>query len=302
MKIFAPRAITDPADLSRALSRLMTANTRPVRILLRQRSYWIGRSQASQPLNADAELICPLPLFRQVLRQMQLQVTAELETGSTSRLFELQSPSPSTPSPLVYARCVLGEDHCLLDGVAYAVNRGNWAFYVPALEIKILHARHGARWCLHESRPSAQLLSSGPGHQQLGPYVLDDWRRALSTSILRRAAENYVSARRLSAHGVGPATGRPFLIKALSYGREAETTISAGFEVVDLTRYLKRRQTTPSDLARAGIAIDYIGSALRQQIKGYVSDFDSVRGVMPLAAEDEVRSVEERLQSLSHQP
>ena len=126
-------------------------------------------------------------------------------------------------------------------------------------------------------------------------YTLADWRAALATPVVRRAAENVVSARRLAAIAAGPAVGRAIAIGALSYGDGGPATPSAGFEIADLTGYVRKPATLAEDLDRAGVTADRIRSALRQQIGGYVSDLDSVVGVMPVDADAEVRDVESRL-------
>jgi hypothetical protein len=86
------------------------------------------------------------------------------------------------------------------------------------------------------------------------------------------------------------------VVRALDDG-DGNPSPSAGFHIADLKAYARRRPAQPEDLARAGVTLDRIGSALRQQIRGYVSDLDSVIGVYPINAEDEVRAVEARLRA-----
>ena len=289
--------ISDPADLAAALGRILDARTGASNILIRNPfaeavTFWLRQSQVVPHNGAAATLFCSLRLFRQVVQQMEFTILSEQRISALERLFGLQPAPDRQADPLVYSQCIVQGERCVLDGKDYKILRGNWAFYVPALQAKILHARHGMRWCFHESCPSAEVLASEPGDLRLGPYALDDWRKALATPVFRRIAENRVSARRLAKAGVGPAAGRPIIIKALAYQSLSGSSPSGGFELADLTGYLPRRQSVPADLAVAGVALDHIGSALRQQIRGYVSDLDSVIGVSPLDAEEEVRACE----------
>lgn len=288
-------SVSDPADLAAILKA--TAGKSGAAFSIRCIQPWFA---GLAPLlrnggGATLDLGCTPALLRQVLSQLGWQAIAERRTGFLETWFEV-SPSPDSPLPAIaiHERCELRHDHCLLDGRRYTIKRGNWAFYVPELQLKILHARDGNRWCLHKSRPAAGLLETGDGAQRLGPYSLQDWRDALATSVLRRVAENHVSARRLAATGIGPATGDFVLLRTLDDG-EGNASVSAGFKIANLMAYVRRRQASPADLDAAGVSIDRIRSALRQQIRGYVSDLDSVVGVYPLGAEDEVRSVEARL-------
>lgn len=285
-------------EVAEQLGRILDAEGGRTR--LRQRDPRLqGAAALLAPRGAEGgefTLVCPAGLLRQVMRQMDLTILRERWSG-LDRVFDLScSAEPMLLREVkLFQRCHVSGERCRLDGRDYAISRGNWAFYVPRLGAKILHAREGRRWCFHETRPAADLLDAGDGALALGPYSLDDWRRALAVPVLRRTAENYVSARRLAAVAAGPAVGRGVVIRELTYDEGGAASASAGFEVADLTRYLRREPATEADLARAGVRLDRIASALRQQINGYVSDLDSVVGVAPVASDDAVRKVEARL-------
>lgn len=267
--------------------------------LVRVRSPWLPQLA---PLPEGVLHVQATPrLVRQVLGQMDVAIRREWRSG-LDRLFDVarRPPQEAVCEVLVFDRCRVAGERCVIDGRSHSIRRGNWAFYVPGLGAKILHARNARRWCFHDTRPSEGLLAAGDGAMALGPYSLDDWRRALATPVLHRVAENYVSARRLAAIAAGPAVGRAVVIRELTYDDGAAPSPTAGFEVADLTRYLRKAPASAEDLARAGVSPDRIASALRQQIRGYVSDLDSVVGVLPREAAAEVDAVEVRLaQALS---
>ena len=50
-----------------------------------------------------------------------------------------------------------------------------------------------------------------------------------------------------------------------------------------------KKEATESEIVSCGVTIDKIRSCIRQQINGYVSDLNSVCGVMPVNAEEEIR-------------
>lgn len=61
-----------------------------------------------------------------------------------------------------------------------------------------------------------------------------------------------------------------------------------GLYIDDLNFYDEKNETTFAELSHADVIPDKINSCLRQQIKGYVSDLNSVVGVMPKDKNDEV--------------
>lgn len=70
---------------------------------------------------------------------------------------------------------------------------------------------------------------------------------------------------------------------------------TAGIIVDNLQRYTPKDETTESAMRVAGVEPDRLRSCIRQQINGYVSDLNSVVGVMPMNAEQEVSDIEEAL-------
>jgi hypothetical protein len=72
-------------------------------------------------------------------------------------------------------------------------------------------------------------------------------------------------------------------------------TLSAGTFVADLRGYPPKEPATEEQVRAAGVIPDGSLSAIREQIRGYVSDLNSARGAMPEDAEDEVAALTERL-------
>ncbi len=130
-------------------------------------------------------------------------------------------------------------------------------------------------------------------------YEPADWFNALSTPVLQRTAENIVVIRRLAAAGVGPKLLGICVVRRFSSWYSSAETITGGYFVENLLYRFPKRETTTADLARAGVAPDRINSCLRQQIRGYVSDLNSVVGVMPIDAENDVAEVLAVLESMS---
>ena len=94
------------------------------------------------------------------------------------------------------------KESAMLDGEPHAAKLGCWMFYLPGLQAKLFHARHGCIDCTHRSRPPDEILMQ-PG-VELGRYVSDDWRTALTTPITRRLAELWIISIRLWRGGLGP--------------------------------------------------------------------------------------------------
>ena len=92
-----------------------------------------------------------------------------------------------------------------VDGQRFECERGAWATWIPALGAKYLNATDGLRDCLHHSAPPRdEILGCGPGKADYGLYTREDWRRAYTTPVSQRAAENAVAVQRLHAAGLGP--------------------------------------------------------------------------------------------------
>lgn len=71
--------------------------------------------------------------------------------------------------------------------------------------------------------------------------------------------------------------------------------MNAGIFIENLDNYPRRAPVTLEEMISAGVKPDKIKSAIRQQINGYVSDLNSVVGVMPITAEKEIYEIESLL-------
>ncbi|MBL37765.1 MAG: hypothetical protein CMP07_05085 [Xanthomonadales bacterium] len=183
-----------------------------------------------------------------------------------------------------------------VDGARLKVNIGAWAFYIPRLAAKILHSFRGACHCIHATAPERGQLFGGKASLHDGRYSLPDWRQAYETSVAHRAAENYIAARRLHACGLGPKVIGCVAVRSLESFYSPGVSHSFGIMVENLRNYSRKRPATLEQLEAAGVVPDRTSSCLRQQIRGYVSDLNSVVGVRPLAAEVEVQRVQRQLE------
>lgn len=183
-----------------------------------------------------------------------------------------------------------------LDGVRLKVNTGAWAFYVPRVGAKILHSFQGACHCIHATAPARDHLFEGKAVLHDDRYSLADWRRAFETPVSRRAAENYIVARRLHACGLGPKVKGCIAVRCFESFYAPGASHSFGIMVENLRHYPRKRPTTLEQLESAGVVPDRTRSCLRQQIRGYVSDLNSVVNVRPVDAEAEVRQVRHELE------
>ena len=181
-------------------------------------------------------------------------------------------------------------------GSRMKVYAGAWAFYVPGLGAKILHSFQGSCHCIHATAPGRREVFEGTARLHDRRYSLDEWHRAYYTDVSRRAAENYVAARRLHDCGLGPAVAGCVAVPSFESFYAAGASHSFGILVEDLRRYPRRRPVTLAQLESAGVAPDRTASCIRQQIRGYVSDLNSVVGVTPVDAEAEVLAVQYQLE------
>ena len=191
---------------------------------------------------------------------------------------------------------VLGRGRAEVDGLSVKVNMGAWAFYVPRIGAKILHSFRGACHCIHASAPARDQLSEDKAALHDCRYSLADWRRAYETSVVRRAAENYVAARRLHACGLGPKVTGCVAVRRFESFYAPGASHTFGIMVENLGQYPRKRPATLEQIEAAGVVPDRTSSCLRQQIRGYVSDLNSVVGVRPAAAEAEVQRVQQELE------
>jgi hypothetical protein len=208
---------------------------------------------------------------------------------------------PPLPTITLIDRCVVRGDRCEIDGKLYPVHRGRWACYVPDLGFKLLYGVGGQLHCTHGSAPNRQELFAGRAAIG-GSYTSADWLAAFSKKVTRRAAENYVAAYRLASAGIGPAVRGCVAVREFVFAEGIDPGMSAGIRVDNLEAYPRKRDTTRGEMLRAGVEPDRIRSSLRQQIRGYVSDLNSVVGVMPVNAGGEISRLEAALDNVLSPP
>lgn len=184
----------------------------------------------------------------------------------------------------------------VLNGVRVRAKVGGWTFYIPAINAKILHSVEGSCHCIHASAPRRDQVFSGTAVLRHDQYSLAQWCQAYDTSVARRAGENFIVAQRLHAAGLGPKVTGCVAIRSFEPYYSLEPTYSSGLVVEDLRGYRRKSRATLDQLEAAGVTADRNRSCIRQQIRGYVSDLNSVVGVMPVDAEAEVLQVQQQLE------
>jgi hypothetical protein len=95
----------------------------------------------------------------------------------------------------------------------------------------------------------------------------------------------------LHAAGLGPRPLGICHVRRFSgnfLGAWSETT---GILIEDIGKLPPKPEATETEILAAGVTLDGIKSCVRQQIRGYVSDLNSVLGVMPVAAECEIEAI-----------
>jgi hypothetical protein len=120
---------------------------------------------------------------------------------------------------------------------------------------------------------------------------VDDWKQALNKNTRRRAVENYLAASRLHAAGLGPQPLGLCHVRDFSYRLFGDSSETAGIIIGDIRKLPPKADATEEQIIAAGVTIDGIRSCVRQQIHGYVSDLNSVVGVMPVDAEREIEAM-----------
>lgn len=184
----------------------------------------------------------------------------------------------------------------LYDGRAFRAHTGMWNFYVPALKIKLAYSQNGKLQCLHKvTPPFAELMRGSLDGKRIGRYSADEWKQALGKSTRRRAAENYVAAYRLHLAGLGPKPLGICYVRNFSYRFSGDKCETTGIMVEDIRRLAPKKNATEEEIIAAGVTLDGLKSCFRQQINGYVSDLNSVVGVMPVDAEQEIEEILSRL-------
>lgn len=209
--------------------------------------------------------------------------------GVVMKIDVIESGHLLSPRALLRGRVVL-------DGVRLRAKVGGWAFYIPRINAKILHSVAGNCHCIHASAPQRDRIFSGTAALRHECYSLAEWCQAYDTSVARRAAENCIAAKRLHDAGLGPKVTGCVAVRSFEPYYSRDPTHSFGIVVEDLRGYRRKSRATLEQLEAAGVAADRTQSCIRQQIRGYVSDLNSVVGVMPVDAEAEVQQVQQQLE------
>lgn len=171
---------------------------------------------------------------------------------------------------------------------------GAWAIYLPGLQTKLLHSVGGLVHCIYYKAPKREAVLAGQMNRP-SKVPLEIWQAALTKPITRRVAENYVCMQRLHAAGLGPAPLS--LVVAPNYRAlfSRGPTFSAGYRVENIFKLPEKEPATEAQMRAAGVIPDGSLASIREQIRGYVSDLNSARGVMPDGGEDEVAAIELQL-------
>ncbi len=176
---------------------------------------------------------------------------------------------------------------------------GTWNFFIPRLSLKLPFTAHSRTICRHKSAPGFdQLLHTDTSAVNTGQYSIDEWRNAFSKNSRLRAVENYICAKRLHQHGLGP---KPFgfaVIRNFQHRYYPLAGECVGLIVDNVFHLPMKKQTTEQEILQAGVSIDKIRSCVRQQVNGYVIDLNSVVGCMPVDAENEIAQLSKSLDEL----
>ncbi len=181
------------------------------------------------------------------------------------------------------------QERAILDGKVYTARIGRWMFYLPRLEAKLFHARHGHIDCTSPSRPDDDVLQHSA--LPLGRYTSDEWRKALATPLSRRLAELWIVSARLWSAGLGP---QPLGLCFVDRFQRDEEHLgpTCGFLTENVRRLRPKLRCRQEHLEAAGVRPDKITSCIRQQMRGYVVDLCSVAGCLPEHAAEEVAQLE----------
>lgn len=234
---------------------------------------------------------------RAMFRRVGLTVIEEavIEENHKKRV-TFMTAKPTGELPVVTIdEVIVAKDSAVIDGKSYAIKAGTWALYVPELEMKILRAADGNCAYEHPLAPDPATVRAAPADQKFRRYTAAEWASSIDKPVLERAAENCIIADRLARHGFGAALKAAVVVRSYRQGDSSKPTHSAGMILDNLFTYPRRRDVTETEFRKVGLIPDRYKSCIRQQICGYVSDFNAVFGVMPQGAETEVAALRGRM-------
>jgi hypothetical protein len=189
-----------------------------------------------------------------------------------------------------------GSARAVVDGHSFPCQRGAWATWIPALGAKFLNSMDGRLHCLHRiAPPRFEVLGPEHGEIDYGRYSRAEWQHAYTTPVSRRVAENVVAAQRLHAAGLGPRVLGLCIALRFRDGARADKCFAAGFQSEDVLRLPPKRPAEEAEFLAAGVSLDRLRSAIRQQVNGYVIDLNAAVGVLPVGAENEIAALEARI-------
>lgn len=198
----------------------------------------------------------------------------------------------TTVDTVIFENALLFSQWVIINNRPYAIKRGTWNFYLPSLNLKLPYVCGGKIACRAKSSPNRSKLFSGNlDDAQIGRYTPQEWKDALSKTSRLRAVENYITGKRLESAGLGPAFSAIVIIRNLYSITGANFGECAGVKCDNVYAMPSKEPASQQDIRNAGIKLDKFKSSHRQQIRGYVCDLNSVVGVMPKDAEDEINMI-----------
>lgn len=241
---------------------------------------------------------------RAMFRRVGLDVVQEavIEENAKKRVTFITA-KPVGELPIVTLDdVVVAKESAVIDGKSYAIKAGTWAFYVPELQMKILRAADGTCAYDHPLAPDPAVVRAAPPDQMFRRYTAAEWASSIDKPVLERAAENCLIAERLARNGFGAALRAAVVVRSYRHGESGKPTISGGMILDNLLAYARRPDVTEDEFRKTGLLPDRFKSCIRQQIRGYVSDFNAVFGIQLVGAEASVVALRSRMSATIAKP